>query len=134
MTPAWCGPNWRNCKAFWAGHNGAFAFFGKVPRSILCDNTTLAMARILGDGGAQAHAGDQRAAVTLPFANRFGRHGKGNINGKVEGLIGWVRRNLLLPAPRTASLMALNEQLLEGCRHRLGDRLRAVTKRRLVNG
>src|SRR6201996_5226881 len=35
-----------------------------------------------------------------------------------------MRRNLLVPVPRAASLAALNEQLLEGCRRRLGDRLR----------
>ena len=58
------------------------------------------------------------------FADRFGRPGKGNDKGKVEGLIGWIRRNLLVPVPRATSLDALNEQLLEGCRRRLGDRLR----------
>jgi transposase len=56
------------------------------------------------------------------FADRFGRPGKGNDKGKVEGLIGWIRRNLLVPVPRAVTLTALNEQLLEGCR--LGDRLR----------
>jgi transposase len=56
------------------------------------------------------------------FADRFGRPGKGNDKGKVEGLIGWIRRNLLAPVPRVASLMVLNEQLLEGCRRQLGDR------------
>lgn len=58
------------------------------------------------------------------FADRFGRPGKGNDKGKVEGLIGWARRNLPVPVPRAASPAALNEQLLEGCRRRLGDRLR----------
>ena len=42
----------------------------------------------------------------------------------VEGLVGWIRRNLLVPVPRAASFAALNEQLLEGCRRRFGDRLR----------
>src|SRR3954453_23691768 len=41
-----------------------------------------------------------------------------------EGLVGWIRRNLLVPVPRAASFTALNEQLLEGCRRRLADRLR----------
>jgi hypothetical protein len=50
------------------------------------------------------------------FADRFGRPGKGNDKGKVEGLVGWIRRNLLVPVPRAASFTALNEQLLEGCR------------------
>src|SRR5258707_12994673 len=58
------------------------------------------------------------------FADRFGRPGKGNDKGKVEGLVGWIRRNLLVPVPRAVSYAALNEQLLEGCRRRLGDRLR----------
>src|SRR5947207_2131518 len=58
------------------------------------------------------------------YAGRFGRPGKGNDKGKVEGLVGWIRRNLLVPVPRAASFTALNEQLLEGCRRRLGDRLR----------
>ena len=35
-------------EAFCDGHNAAFAFFGGVPRSILYDNTKLAVARILG--------------------------------------------------------------------------------------
>ena len=41
------------------------------------------------------------------FADRFGRPGKGNDKGKVEGLIGWIRRNLLVPVPRAISLDAL---------------------------
>jgi len=40
-------------EAFCDGHNGAFAFFGKVLRSILYDNTKLAVARILGDAVRQ---------------------------------------------------------------------------------
>ena len=37
-------------EAFCDGHASAFAFLGGVPQSILYDNTTLAVARILGDG------------------------------------------------------------------------------------
>ena len=36
--------------AFLVGHVSAFALLGGVPQSILYDNTTLAVARILGDG------------------------------------------------------------------------------------
>ena len=38
-------------EAFCDGHNWAFSFFGGVPQSMLYDNTKLAVARILGDGG-----------------------------------------------------------------------------------
>ena len=58
------------------------------------------------------------------FADRFGRPGKGNDKGKVEGLVGWIRRNYLVPMPRAASFAALNAKLLDDCRRRLGDRLR----------
>ena len=37
-------------EAFCDGHVSAFAFFGGVPQSILYDNTTIAVAKILGDG------------------------------------------------------------------------------------
>ena len=111
-------------EAFCDGHNAAFNFFGKVPRSILYDNTTLAVARILGDGVRQRTRVFSELQSHYVFADRFGRPGKGNDKGKVEGLVGWTRRNLLVPVPRAASFAALNEQLLEGCRRRLGDRLR----------
>ena len=111
-------------EGFCDGHNGAFAFFGAVPQSILYDNTKLAVARILGDGVRRRTRVFSELQSHYVFADRFGRPGKGNDKGKVEGLIGWTRRNLLVPVPRAASFTALNEQLLEGCRRRLGDRLR----------
>ena len=37
-------------EAFLDGHNAAFSFLGGVPRSILYDNTKLAVVRLLGDG------------------------------------------------------------------------------------
>ena len=40
-------------EAFCDGHVRAFAFFGGVPKSILYDNTKIAVARILGDGKRQ---------------------------------------------------------------------------------
>ena len=110
-------------EAFCDGHNAAFSFFGKVPRSILYDNTKLAVARILGDGVRLRTRVFSELQSHYVFADRFGRPGKGNDKGKVEGLIGWIRRNRWCRC-RSASLATLNEQLLEGCRRRLGDRLR----------
>ncbi len=40
-------------EAFCDGHVRAFAFFGGVPKSVLYDNTRIAVARILGDGKRQ---------------------------------------------------------------------------------
>jgi transposase len=111
-------------EAFCEGHNAAFGFFGKMPQSILYDNTTLAVARILGDGTRQRTRAFSELQSHYLFADRFGRPGKGNDKGKVEGLVGYARRNFLVPLPRVASFAALNAQLVEDCRHRQGDRLR----------
>jgi hypothetical protein len=111
-------------EAFCDGHTAAFAFFGGVPRSMLYDNTRLAVARILGDGTRQrtrAFAGLQSHHL---FADRFGRPGKGNDKGKVEGLVGYARRNFLVPVPVVASFAALNAHLERRCLERLDHRLR----------
>ena len=79
-----------------------------MPRSILYDNTKLAVARILGDGVRQWTRVFSEPQSHYVFADRFGRPGKGNDKGKVEGLIGCIRRNLLVPVPRATSLDAPN--------------------------
>jgi hypothetical protein len=58
------------------------------------------------------------------FEDRFGRPGKGNDKGKVEGLVGYARRNFLVPIPVFESFEALNAHLLECCRRRWADCLR----------
>src|ERR687890_1890022 len=111
-------------EAFCDGHNAAFAFFGKVPLSMLYDNTRLAVARILGDGTRQRSRAFAELQSHYLFADRFGRPGKGNDKGKVEGLVGYTRRNFLVPVPRVESLSALNASLEARCRERQGARLR----------
>ena len=71
-------------EAFCDGHNAAVAFFGGVPRSILYDNTKLAVARILGDGKRQRTRVFTELQSHYLFEDRFGRPGKGNDKGKVE--------------------------------------------------
>src|SRR5271155_2114960 len=111
-------------EAFCEGHNVSFEFFGGVPCSILYDNLKLAVASILGDGRRQRTKVFSELQSHYLFSDRFGRPGKGNDKGKVEGLVGYARRNFMVPIPRAESFAALNAQLLEHCRRRLGDRLR----------
>ena len=61
---------------------------------------------------------------TIKGVDRFGRPGKGNDKGKVEGLVGYARRNFLVPIPVFESFEALNTHLLECCRRRRADCLR----------
>ena len=112
-------------EAFCDGHVRAFAFFGGVPKSILYDNTKIAVARILGDGKRQRTRVFTELQSHYLFEDRFGRPGKGNDKGKVEGLVGYARRNFLVPIPVFDSFEALNTHLLECCRRRMGDRLRS---------
>ena len=111
-------------EAFCEGHNVSFEFFGGVPRSILYDNLKLAVARILGDGRRLRTRVFSELQSHYLFADRFGRPGKGNDKGKVEGLVGYARRNFMVPIPHAASFAELNARLLEYCRRRLNDRLR----------
>jgi transposase len=111
-------------EAFCEGHNVGFEFFGGVPRSILYDNTKLAVARVLGDGRRQRTRTFSELQSHYLFADRFGRPGKGNDKGKVEGLVGYARRNFMVPIPQVTSFAELNARLLEGCRRRWSDRLR----------
>ena len=111
-------------EAFCDGHVRAFAFFGGVPRSILYDNTKIAVAHILGDGERQRTRVFSELQSHYLFEDRFGRPGKGNDKGKVEGLVGYARRNFLVPLPVFDSFEALNTHLLDCCRKRMGNRLR----------
>jgi transposase len=111
-------------EAFCDGHNAAFTFFGGVPLSILYDNTTLAVAEIQGDGRRVKTRRFSELQSHYLFADRFGRPGKGNDKGKVEGLVGYARRNFLVPIPEFESFAALNAYLAKQCRRRQSDRLR----------
>ena len=82
------------------------------------------MARILGDGKRQRTRVFTELQSHYLFEDRFGRPGKGNDKGKVEGLVGYARRNFLVPIPVFESFEALNAHLLECCRRRRADCLR----------
>jgi transposase len=106
------------------GHVHAFAFFERVPLSVLYDNDRCLVARILPDGSRQ------RAALFSGFLShyliqdRYGRPGKGNDKGSVEGIVGWARRNFMVPLPRFATWEEFNAQPEEQCRRRQADTLR----------
>ncbi len=110
------------------GHVHAFAFFGGVPQSVLYDNDRCLVARILPDGTRK------RATLFSGFLShylirdRYGRPGKGNDKGAVEGLVGWARRNFMVPLPRFASWEDFNIWLEAQCRKRQAEILRGHTE------
>ena len=113
-----------NTEAWLDGHVHAFTFFGAVPQSVLYDNDRCLVAKIMPDGTRKR---TQRFSAMLShyvINDRYGRPGKGNDKGKVEGLVGYARRNFMVPMPRFVSWEAFNDYLEEQCLKRQGDILR----------
>ena len=98
-------------EAFLEGHVRAFAYFGGVPTRILYDNTKIAVARILGGEQRQRTRAFSELQSYYLFADKFGRPARGNDKGKVEGLVGYARRNFMVPIPRFSSWEELNVHL-----------------------
>jgi transposase len=105
-------------EAFLEGHVKAFAYFGGVPTRILYDNTKIAVAKILGGTERKRARAFSELQSHYLFADKFGRPAKGNDKGKVEGLVGYARRNFMVPIPRFASWDAFNTHLEAACRKR----------------
>jgi len=111
------------------GHIHAFAFFGAVPQSIVYDNDRCLVAKILPDGTRK------RATLFSGFLShylirdRYGRPGKGNDKGNVEGLVGYARRNFMLPIPQFPTWDAFNTFLEEQCRKRQSDYLPLIEQK-----
>ena len=111
-------------EAWLDGHNAAFAFFGGVPQSILYDSDKCLVSRILPDGTRQRTRSFSGLQSHSLFEDRYGRPGKGNDKGNVEGVVGYARRNFMVPRPRFASWDTFNAQLEEQCRNRQGEVVR----------
>ena len=90
-------------EAFLDGHVSGFGFFGGVPLSVLYDNTKIAVAKICGDGKRERTRAFTELVSHCLFQDRFGRPGKGNDKGKVEGLVKYARANFMTPLPTAAS-------------------------------
>ena len=115
-------------EAFLEGHVRAFAHFGGVPTRILYDNTKIAVAKILGGEERQRTRSFSELQSYYLFADKFGRPAKGNDKGKVEGIVGYSRRNFMVPIPCASSWEELNTHLEEQCRTRRLRRLRGHTE------
>ena len=104
----------QNTEAFLEGLIQALTFFGGTPRRVLFDN-----ARVAVKEGAGKNAIPQERYAALAahycFKTDFCNARSGNEKGLVENLVGWTRRNLLVPVPRVASLAELNQKLRDGC-------------------
>ena len=121
-------------EAFQEGHKRAFEFFGGVPRRISYDNSKIAVAKITGGRGREVTREFLRLESHFLFEHHFCLVRRPNEKGHVENLLGYARRNYLVPVPETDSLEGLNAQLQERCCKDLGRKLRGkpATKEELL--
>jgi transposase len=125
----------RECmEAFHDGHVRAFEFFGGIPRRISYDNSKLAVAKIVGGRGREVTRDFQRLLSHFLFEAHFCRVRRANEKGHVENLVGYSRRNYLVPVPTIVGFTEFNEQLRERCLEDLTRTLRgkSSSKSRLL--
>jgi len=122
----------QNQETFLEAHQRAFDFFAGVPERIIFDNAKVAVKEGFG---LYAKPQDKylsfsaHYAFTLDFCNPA----KGNEKGLVENLVGYGRRNFLVPVPRVDDMKSLNQHLWESCldyraNHKVASRSQPVSE------
>ncbi len=100
-----------------------FQYFRGVPQKVYFDNAKVAVKEGFG-----AHAKKQAGYASLEahygFEAIFCNPSSGHEKGLVEGLVGWGRRNILVPAPRVDALSELNPMLQKRCEQYLQHSIR----------
>ena len=104
-----------NTESFCEAHASAFKFFEGVPRTILYDNTKIAVTKILGDGQRSLTNGFLALQSHYLFSHKFAAPARGNEKGTVENRVGCARRNFMVPRPEFESFDAFNAHLEECC-------------------
>lgn len=120
----WAAPT-EKLEAFLEGHRRAFEWLGGVPDQCLYDNPKTAVVRILAGPERVEHTVFSSLRAHYLFDSLFCRPAEGHEKGAVENLVGYVRRNALVPVPSVASWDELNTHLLawsERERIRLGEK------------
>jgi len=103
-------------EAFLAGHVAAFEFFGGVFGEVWYDNPKTAVTKILSGPHRVEHERLSALRAHYLFDSSFCSPASGNEKGSVENLVGYVRRNALVPHTRSFSSMeALNVHVRGWC-------------------
>jgi transposase len=103
-------------EAFLAGHVEAFEFFGGTFREVWYDNAKTAVTKILAGPHRIEHERLSALRAHYLFDSHFCSPARGNEKGSVENLVGYVRRNALVPHTRSfSSMAALNVHLRAWC-------------------
>jgi len=110
----------RECmETFLDGHRRAFEFFGGVPRRIAYDNARTSVTKFSGPRERELTKDFLRLVGHYLFVAHFCLVRRPNEKGHVENLVGYARRNFLVPVPEAAGFEELNAKLDADCRRDL---------------
>jgi len=109
-----CFPTQRQ-EAFLLGQHHAFEFWGGVPRMAVYDNLKPAVLQVLQGHSRREHDVFLHLQSVYRFEALFANVRAGWEKGSVENLVGYARRNYLVPLPEGTDLEAINGGLRENC-------------------
>lgn len=120
----------QNLESFLEAQQLMFDYFNGVPKRIIFDNAKVAVSEGFGLH-AKATAGYKAFAAHYAFQTDFCNIASGNEKGLVEHLVGFARRNFMVPVPRVKSLTELNRTLWKDClnyrqSHKVDSRINTV--------
>lgn len=102
----------QNLESFLESQQKMFDYFGGIPKRLIFDNAKVAVKEGFGKH-AKATAGYSSFAAHYAFKTDFCNPASGNEKGLVENLVGYARRNFMVPVPHVESIEELNQQLLK---------------------
>lgn len=115
----------RECtETFQEGHRRAFEFFQAVPKRITYDNTKIAVTKVVQKRGGAFTREFLRLESHYLFAHHFCLVRRPMEKGHTENLVGYARRNFLVPVPKLDDFEEFNAGLAEACRQELQRQLR----------
>ena len=120
-----CFPTQRQ-EAFLLGQRHAFEFWGGVPRMAVYDNLKPAVLQVLQGHSRREHEVFLHFHSVYRFEALFANVHAGWEKGSVENLVGYARRNYLVPLPEGRDLQAINADLRSNC---LLDQQRIMARR-----
>jgi transposase len=119
----------RECtETFQEGHRRAFEFFGGVPKRISYDNSKIAVRKIVCRRGETPTREFLRLQSHYLFEHHFCQIYRPNEKGNVEGMIGFARRNFMVPIPEFDDFETFNRRLADDCRKDMERKLWGQTE------
>jgi len=119
-------------QAFFDAHIHAFKFFGGIYPELVYDNLTSAIRKVLRGKKRIEQESYKKFKSYYNFSARFNNVNSGHEKGGVEGLVGFARRNYLVPVPCAGSFEELNEKIFIEClnygTHRIATKEKSVNE------